>query len=110
MRNKTRILVTHELSYLKYADLILIIGEGSIISEGSYTELMQSGALAKLVEECKTEAEMGMENNKDNNEAEEYISDDSDEIFIDDKGENLLGSSALSTVSGWLILNFKFVF
>lgn len=26
LRNKTRILVTHELSYLKYADLILVMG------------------------------------------------------------------------------------
>lgn len=98
MRNKTRILVTHELSYLKFADLILIMGDGSIISEGSYTELMQSGALAKLVEECKNEAELGSDN-KNLNE-EEYISDDSDEIFLDDKGENLLGTSAMSTVSG----------
>lgn len=97
-------MVTHELSYLKFADLILIMGDGRIISEGSYTELMQSGALAKLVEECKIEAELGLDN-KDLNE-EEYISDDSDEIFLDDKGENLLGTSAMSTVSGYFF-NFN---
>lgn len=102
LRNKTRILVTHELSYLKYANLILIMSDGKIVSEGSYTELMQTGALAKLIEECKNEQEMAGSNQKDvDNDLDDYISDDPDEAFDDNNSvDNVLGTSALSTVSG----------
>lgn len=102
MRNKTRILVTHELSYLKYANLILIMADGKIVSEGSYTELMQTGALAKLVKECKTEQELVGSNQKEIDDLDDYISDDPDETFVDDNNtvDDVLGTSALSTVSG----------
>lgn len=118
LRNKTRILVTHELSYLKYADLILIMADGKVVSEGSYTELMQMGALAKLVEECKTEHEAALIAQKESIQQHEggggmgsgsdpqlddYLSDEQDEAFDDNVNndvDNVLGTSALSTVSG----------
>uniref|UniRef100_A0A915D418 Uncharacterized protein n=1 Tax=Ditylenchus dipsaci TaxID=166011 RepID=A0A915D418_9BILA len=102
LRSKTRILVTHELSYLKYADLILIMADGRIQSEGSYAELMKTGALAQLVEECKNEQEANIQKNLADVD-DEYVSDDEEEAAVDDDGmevDNLLGTSALSTVSG----------
>ncbi|XP_068575379.1 ATP-binding cassette sub-family C member 4 [Cebidichthys violaceus] len=43
LRNKPRILVTHQLQYLKSADQILVLKEGHMVAKGTYTELQQSG-------------------------------------------------------------------
>uniref|UniRef100_A0A8C2DR28 ABC-type glutathione-S-conjugate transporter n=1 Tax=Cyprinus carpio TaxID=7962 RepID=A0A8C2DR28_CYPCA len=40
LKNKTRILVTHGLSFLPQADLILVIEDGEITEMGSYAELL----------------------------------------------------------------------
>ncbi|KAI1722936.1 ABC transporter transmembrane region domain-containing protein [Ditylenchus destructor] len=101
LRSKTRILVTHELSYLKYADLILIMSDGQITSDGSYAELTKSGAFTEFVEQCKSEQAAAVNGSPPQDE-DSYISDDSDDTFVDDttEVEDMLGTSALSTVSG----------
>ncbi|XP_075985131.1 ATP-binding cassette subfamily C member 4-like isoform X2 [Anticarsia gemmatalis] len=43
LRNKTCILVTHQVHYLKAADFIVVLNEGSIENMGSYDELVKSG-------------------------------------------------------------------
>ncbi|RVE75296.1 hypothetical protein OJAV_G00015460 [Oryzias javanicus] len=43
LRRKPRILVTHQLQYLKEADQIVILKEGHMVAKGTYTELLQSG-------------------------------------------------------------------
>ncbi|KAM6893207.1 ATP-binding cassette sub-family C member 4 [Lycodopsis pacificus] len=43
LRNKLRILVTHQLQYLKSADQIVVLKEGHMVAKGTYTELQQSG-------------------------------------------------------------------
>ncbi|XP_035533961.1 multidrug resistance-associated protein 4-like [Morone saxatilis] len=43
LRNKPRVLVTHQLQYLKAADQILVLKEGHMVAKGTYTELQQSG-------------------------------------------------------------------
>lgn len=43
LRNKPRILVTHQLQYLKAADQILVLKEGHMVAKGKYTELQRSG-------------------------------------------------------------------
>ncbi|KAK6027593.1 ABC transporter, ATP-binding protein, partial [Ostertagia ostertagi] len=58
LRNKTRILVTHRLSYIKFADEIIVLQDGRIIENGRYSELMrQRGAFYKFVEEYKSSSE-----------------------------------------------------
>ncbi|KAM4521267.1 multidrug resistance-associated protein 1-like, partial [Odontesthes bonariensis] len=50
LKGKTRVLVTHGLSFLSKADLILVMEDGHISEMGSYTELMdRKGLLAKLI-------------------------------------------------------------
>ncbi|KAK5646550.1 hypothetical protein RI129_005014 [Pyrocoelia pectoralis] len=50
--NKIRILITHQLQYLKEANKILIFKDGKITQEGTYKELSSSGLdFAKLLEE-----------------------------------------------------------
>ncbi|XP_053473518.1 multidrug resistance-associated protein 1-like [Ictalurus furcatus] len=41
LKNKTRVLVTHGLSFLPQADLILVMEDGQIIEAGSYAELLE---------------------------------------------------------------------
>ncbi|KAJ8251179.1 hypothetical protein GJAV_G00218160 [Gymnothorax javanicus] len=50
LRDKTRILVTHGLSYLPQADLILVMVNGEITEMGSYAELLgRHGAFAEFM-------------------------------------------------------------
>uniref|UniRef100_A0A6Q2X4Z6 Multidrug resistance-associated protein 1 n=1 Tax=Esox lucius TaxID=8010 RepID=A0A6Q2X4Z6_ESOLU len=50
LKDRTRVLVTHGLSYLPQADLILVMVEGEITEMGSYLELMgRDGAFAEFL-------------------------------------------------------------
>ncbi|XP_072240641.1 ATP-binding cassette sub-family C member 4-like [Leuresthes tenuis] len=43
LKNKCRVLVTHQLQYLRAADHIVVLREGHIIGQGTYSELQSSG-------------------------------------------------------------------
>ncbi|XP_068446641.1 ATP-binding cassette sub-family C member 4-like isoform X2 [Clinocottus analis] len=43
LKNKPRILVTHQLQYLKAADQIMVLKEGHMVAKGKYAELQRSG-------------------------------------------------------------------
>ncbi|XP_028435648.1 multidrug resistance-associated protein 1 [Perca flavescens] len=50
LKDKTRVLVTHGLSFLSKADLVLVMDGGQISEIGSYMELMdKKGAFAKFI-------------------------------------------------------------
>ncbi|CAL2047891.1 unnamed protein product [Caenorhabditis brenneri] len=53
--NKTRVLVTNELSYLEKSDLIIVMNNGRIEYEGRYRDLMQQSAFEQLLMECEME-------------------------------------------------------
>ncbi|KAM4537947.1 ATP-binding cassette sub-family C member 4-like isoform 2-T2 [Fundulus diaphanus] len=42
LKNKCRVLVTHQLQYLKAADKILVLREGHVMGQGTYSELQSS--------------------------------------------------------------------
>ncbi|KAJ1350994.1 Multidrug resistance-associated protein 4 [Parelaphostrongylus tenuis] len=77
LRNKTRILVTNELSFLKHSDHIYVLENGRIDREGTYNELMQSGALEPLLEECETEEVQKRKMEEHEGESEE------DEVYVE---------------------------
>ncbi|KAL7891061.1 hypothetical protein AOLI_G00005370 [Acnodon oligacanthus] len=58
LKKKPRILVTHQLQYLKTADHILVLKEGHMVAQGTYSELLRSGvdftSLLKKDEEEET--------------------------------------------------------
>ncbi|XP_050309948.1 ATP-binding cassette sub-family C member 4-like [Anthonomus grandis grandis] len=57
LSNKIVILVTHQLQYLKRADKLIILNEGTIQVQGSYEEIRRSGvSFAVLLEEAATVA------------------------------------------------------
>ncbi|KAI4886639.1 hypothetical protein NFI96_012768 [Prochilodus magdalenae] len=43
LKKKPRILVTHQLQYLKAANQILVLKEGHMVAKGTYAELLRSG-------------------------------------------------------------------
>uniref|UniRef100_A0A3P8V7T7 ATP binding cassette subfamily C member 4 (PEL blood group) n=1 Tax=Cynoglossus semilaevis TaxID=244447 RepID=A0A3P8V7T7_CYNSE len=43
LKNKLRILVTHQLQYLKAADHIVVLKEGQMVAQGTFSELQCSG-------------------------------------------------------------------
>ncbi|XP_054637094.1 multidrug resistance-associated protein 4 isoform X1 [Dunckerocampus dactyliophorus] len=43
LKRKPRILVTHQLQYLKAANQIVVLKEGHMVAQGTYAELQQSG-------------------------------------------------------------------
>ncbi|CDQ80785.1 unnamed protein product [Oncorhynchus mykiss] len=50
LRDKTRVLVTHGMSFLPQADLILVLVDGEITESGSYQELLsRHGAFADFI-------------------------------------------------------------
>ncbi|XP_041663750.1 ATP-binding cassette sub-family C member 4-like [Cheilinus undulatus] len=63
LKKKPRILVTHQLQYLKAADQIVVLKEGQMVAHGTYSELQSSGldftSLLKE-EEDKEEERQGM--------------------------------------------------
>ncbi|KAG7502088.1 Multidrug resistance-associated 4 [Solea senegalensis] len=63
LRKKPRILVTHQLQYLKAADHILVLKEGQMVARGTYSELQRSGldftSLLKEEEEGQEDEKQG---------------------------------------------------
>ncbi|XP_037871800.1 ATP-binding cassette subfamily C member 4 isoform X1 [Bombyx mori] len=58
LRHTTRVLVTHQLHYLKAADYIIIMNNGTVDACGTYEELMTSGKdFAKLLTSLQDENE-----------------------------------------------------
>ena len=66
LRNKTRLLVTHGLSYLPHSDLIVVLREGRISEVGSYQELIsRNGELAALIRNYLNEESDDTEDDSD---------------------------------------------
>ncbi|CAB3397220.1 unnamed protein product [Caenorhabditis bovis] len=74
LREKTRILVTHGLTYTKFADEINVMDDGAIVETGTYNELIKKrGKFFEFVEEYKS------------SESQENESDEEFEEIIDEK-------------------------
>ncbi|KAF5304447.1 hypothetical protein FQA39_LY09643 [Lamprigera yunnana] len=63
LKDKTVVLVTHQLQYLKYVDDIIIVEEGTIQAQGAKSELDRSGLnFMKYVQEDEEEQKKDSEN------------------------------------------------
>ncbi|KAK5578522.1 hypothetical protein RB653_008194 [Dictyostelium firmibasis] len=73
MKNKTRILVTHQLQFIPYADHIIVLDSNGQLTQGTYQELNEKGidfkSILKSKEINKNQPENETkENDSDNNE------------------------------------------
>ncbi|KAG1678463.1 Multidrug resistance-associated protein 1 [Nymphon striatum] len=68
LKNKTRILVTHGLTYLPECDYVHMLKDGKIIESGSYSSMMESG---KAFSELVAQFNIGQEKEKEVDELEE---------------------------------------
>ena len=50
LSGKLRVLVTHQMHFLKRADHIVMLKQGSVVSQGGYLQLTESGALTTTLE------------------------------------------------------------
>ena len=50
LASKTRLFVSHQVSYMKMADKIVLLSKGQVLSQGSFTELKESGILDKALD------------------------------------------------------------
>ncbi|KAI1720590.1 ABC transporter transmembrane region domain-containing protein [Ditylenchus destructor] len=104
LQNKTRILVTHDLSVLKHVDQILIMSDGEIMAEGTYSKLMECEFFSELINQCKSENKTMSTTEPSVSHGEginDYNTDsDGDDAFAEDAHEfgNRLGAMSLSTV------------
>ncbi|KFM60296.1 Canalicular multispecific organic anion transporter 1, partial [Stegodyphus mimosarum] len=67
LKNKTRILATHDLSILHEADAIIFMSDGKVVESGTYKDLLeQKGEFARLIEEhCREQMDSDSDNDKD---------------------------------------------
>lgn len=76
LKEKTRILVTNNLSILPYTDLIIVLKKGRIIETGTYQHLMaQKKFFANLIEQYSNNNNNENDNNNGNAETENNIND-----------------------------------
>ena len=50
LSGKLRVLVTHQMQFLKRADHIVMLEQGKVVGQGSYLQLTESGALSTALE------------------------------------------------------------
>lgn len=58
LSNKVRVLVTHQLQYMKSADYIVILDKGSVVKQGKYEQMKEAGL---DIESLEKEFELGHE-------------------------------------------------
>lgn len=57
LQNKTRVLVTHQWQYLKYADQVYVFKDGQITESGTFDHLMRSGDFSETMKQFSTAEE-----------------------------------------------------
>lgn len=59
-KDKTRVLVTHALQYMKYMDYIYFMENGEILHEGTYEEIQRSDKFKQIYKKFTGESELDL--------------------------------------------------
>ena len=73
LKDKTRILVTHQLGYLRFATKVIVVDDGKILEQGTYEELVikKDGQLQRLLSEYTAKDNKDEKKDKTKTKAEE---------------------------------------
>ncbi|KAM5140785.1 ATP-binding cassette sub-family C member 2-like [Mantella aurantiaca] len=118
LKNKTRILVTHGVSFLKYTDEIVVLVNGSVTETGSYkTLLANKGAFAEFLktyakQEHNNDVEPTVllaedENDDSEDPVEEAAQVTEDIVSMTLKRENSVSKKRLGSMNGTLRRSLK---
>ncbi|MCJ8729846.1 hypothetical protein PDJAM_G00111100 [Pangasius djambal] len=104
LKKKPRILVTHQLQYLKEADHILVLKEGHIVVQGTYTELLHSGVdftslLKKDEEEEQTGGTETIESSRSRTLSQNSVRSGSSSVVSDKDEVDQLPAESMPTMS-----------
>ena len=65
MKNKIRILVTHQIHYLTEATKIILLDEGKVKAQGSYNEIISAGIdMNQMFSDIESQLEVKRQNSK----------------------------------------------
>ncbi|CAG7835020.1 unnamed protein product, partial [Allacma fusca] len=95
MKNKLRILVTHQLQYLPRADHVIILQRGKVAAQGTYAELIQEGIdFLSLMTDDTEEAKRGRkrEDSVSSDKVQEVLSDENEDL-PERKDETMAGGT-----------------
>ncbi|CAB4066707.1 ABCC1 [Lepeophtheirus salmonis] len=89
LKDKTRVMVTHGVTYLPFTDKIIVMKDGRVSEIGTYKELLrQKGAFAEFIVQFLSEA--------NENEVNENIKHDIEESFVKNNPTNSASGSTTS--------------
>lgn len=77
LKDKTRIMITHNLDYLKYVDYIYVMEKGQIVDQGSYDQIITHDIYTQLLQKYHTEQE---EEKKSREDLEEVDASDKKQL------------------------------
>lgn len=91
LKNKTRVLVTHAIDFLHFADSVIYLREGRVVFQGSYQEVKDSAYIKELYaifrKHKKEQAEItGV--SSDTKSQHSRTNDSQDMLFVDDNEED----------------------
>jgi len=95
LKEKTRILVTHALQYLKFVDRIIILKEGKIIWEGKYDQLINESFYSEFsmkINNKKSEEAINNPHSTSNDENENGDSKSNQKNLIEEKIDEVIKS------------------
>ncbi|XP_053354043.1 multidrug resistance-associated protein 4 isoform X1 [Clarias gariepinus] len=104
LKKKPRILVTHQLQYLKAADHILVLKEGHIVVQGTYAELLYSGVdFTSLLKKDEEEEHVGgpgaMEQSRSRTLSQNSVRSGTSSVVSDKDGADQLPTELGQTMS-----------
>lgn len=100
LKDKMRLLVTHQLQYLQSADKIIVMNDGQIQAQGDYKELLKSGIdFSKLFDNSDDDGEKRRIRSRQNSEInDEKLETEDEEPLIEKESQS---SGSISTSVYW---------
>ncbi|KAL1140805.1 hypothetical protein AAG570_000733 [Ranatra chinensis] len=109
LKNKTIILVTHQLQYLNNVDNIILLENGTIKAEGTYSELQQTGQdFTKLLAHYEEEEELVRRLSYSRQSSMQSVASSLDESHLQKEPAEIAETRSKGSVSGAVYKGYLF--